>query len=468
MKRIFFPLLVWLFLVLPSSATLWLPSVFSDNMVLQQRSEAMIWGWTTATSAKVKVVASWDHKTVETQAYQGRWAVKLPTPAAGGPYTVTVRAAGDSVVIHNVMVGEVWICSGQSNMEMTPEWGLVNKEKEIKNANYPEMRFFFIPKHRSDTPQDDTPGYWTECTPQTMRRFSSAGYFFGRELLQNLRVPVGLIYSNLGGTPVEVWIKRELIEDDPELKEAATKIKPRPWWPEKPGDAWNAMIHPLIPYNIAGVIWYQGESNTQNPNSYYRSFPLLINSWREEWGYTFPFYYVQIAPFDYKGRDSLAAAIVRDAQLHTLQTVPQTGMAVTMDIGNVKDIHPKNKQDVGKRLALWALAKTYGVKDIVYSGPLYKSMEVKGKKIVIFFDHADGGLVARGGELKDFFIAGKDKVFVPAKAKISGNTVVVWSSKVKEPVAVRYAFWDAAQPNLFNKAGLPASPFRTDEEERQK
>ena len=461
MKRFIFLIIYVLLFSTVAEAKIWFPSIFSDNMVLQQKSEVLFWGWTTSSNEKITVSGSWNNQPVSGKAYQGVWSVKLSTPSAGGPFEITVMGH-DTIVLHNVMIGEVWICSGQSNMEMTPEWGLLNKEEEVRNARFPEMRFFMLPRHKAETPQDDTPGYWTECTPETMLHFSSAGYFFGRELIRKLHVPVGLIYSNWGGTPVEVWIKNSLIMNDPVLKEAATKLQPRPWWPDKPGSAYNAMIHPLIPYNIAGVIWYQGESNTQNAWSYYRSFPLLITSWREAWKKAFPFYYVQIAPFRYKDRDSLDAAVVRDAQLKTLSVVPHTGMAVTMDIGNLTDIHPKNKQEVGRRLALWALANDYGMAGTEYSGPLYKSMEIKGKKAILYFDHSDGGLVKKGKQLTDFIIAGNDRIFYPAKARIKGNTVEVYSEKVREPVAVRFAFYDAARPNLFNKAGLPASPFRTD------
>jgi len=461
MKRFIFLIIYVLLFSTVAEAKIWLPSIFSDNMVLQQKSEAMIWGWTTSPSEKITISGSWNNDLVTIKAYQGVWSVKLPTPAAGGPFEVTIMGH-DTLLLHNVMIGEVWICSGQSNMEMTPEWGLFNREEEIKNAKYPEMRFFMIPRHKANAPQDDTPGYWTECTPETMLHFSSTGYFFGRELIKTLHVPVGLVYSTWGGTPVEVWIKEGLIMNDPELEAAVKKLKDGSGRPTKPGSAYNAMIHPLIPYNIAGVIWYQGESNRHNAWSYYRSFPLLITSWREEWKKEFPFYYVQIAPFRYQGRDSLGAAVVRDAQLKTLSVVPHTGMAVTMDIGDLTDIHPKNKQEVGRRLALWTLAKDYNITGIKYSGPLYKSMEIKGKKAIIYFDHSDGGLVKKGKELTDFYIAGKDRIFYPAKAKIKGNTVEVYNINVKEPVAVRFAFYDAAQPNLFNKAGLPASPFRTD------
>ncbi len=462
MKRVAIYVLFWLMMG-PLQAALWMPSLFSDNMVLQRNSRVTLWGWTTATAARVTVEVPWDDTLYVTTAYQGFWSLEVVTGEAGGPYTLAIRAAGDSVVLHNVLLGEVWICSGQSNMERTPLQGLDNADEEIRRAHYPRMRFFMIPKHAAVTPQDDTPGYWTACTPESFSRFSSVGYFFGRELMQHLDVPVGLIYSNWGGTPVEVWIRRERIDDDPYLRQAAEQLPPRPWWPCRPGRAWNAMIRPLIPFRIAGVIWYQGESNTANPYSYYRSFPLLIRSWREEWGYDFPFYYVQIAPFRYRGKDSLAAAIVRDAQFRTLREVPNTGMAVTMDIGNVRDIHPRNKQDVGKRLALWALAKTYGVDGIVCSGPLYREMKTEGNKAVIYFDYADGGLKAGPGGVQDLLIAGADRKFVPAQGKIRGNTLVVWSPRVKKPVAVRYAFWDAAQASLFNQAGLPASPFRTDD-----
>jgi sialate O-acetylesterase len=296
-----------------------------------------------------------------------------------------------------------------------------------------------------------------------MENFSSVGYFFGRELHQNLSIPIGIINSSWGGTPVEVWLKKELITEDAVLNAAAKKQNEVAWWPSNPGLAYNAMIHPIAKFNIAGCIWYQGESNRVDPVAYYKSFPLMIKSWREEWGKNLPFYFVQIAPFKYDDPNGTAAAMVRDAQLYTMENLENTGMVVTNDIGNLQNIHPTNKQDVGHRLALWALAKNYGKDELQYSGPVYKSMEVKGKKINLNFDFADKGLIQKGKEIREFYIAGEDRIFYPAKAKINGNSLVVSSSKVRNPVAVRFAFTDGALPNLFNSEGLPASAFRTDD-----
>ncbi|MCL6296141.1 sialate O-acetylesterase [Jejuia spongiicola] len=445
-----------------SFAKIWLPSILSDNMVLQQNSNATIWGWTTSTAETIEVIGSWNGEVVKVKAYQGVWSVTLPTIKAGGPYTVTIKGH-EEIVLSNVLLGEVWLCSGQSNMQWTPENGLLNAEEEIKKANYPNIRFFQVPQTKSITPQDDLVGDWTECKPETMRKFSSVAYFYGKELYQALNVPIGLINSSWGGTPVEPWIKKELIENDEELKKAAKKLKRYEWWPGLPGSAYNGMIHPITKFNIAGVIWYQGESNRDNAFSYYKSFPLLIEFWRKEWGKEFPFYFTQIAPFNYKSKTNIEAAVVRDAQLYTMLTLPKTGMAVTNDIGNLKNIHPINKQEVSKRLALWALVKTYGVKDLMFSGPVYKSMEIKKNKIVLHFDYAENGLVKKEKELREFFIAGEDQKFYPAIAKIKNNTVVVSSKKVKKPVAVRFAFSDTALPNLYNMSGLPASAFRTDD-----
>ncbi len=390
-----------------------------------------------------------------------RAIIFIKTPAKGGPYSLTIKGH-EQLEIKNVLIGEVWVASGQSNMEWTPNHTLVNAKEEIEKANHPNIRFFILDRHKSKHPQDDTPGHWVECAPETMQNFSSIAYFFARNIQEKLSIPMGMISSNWGGTPIETWIPEELIESDTYLKTEMAKTDEREWWPKGAGLAFNGMIYPLRNFEIAGCLWYQGESNTANPVSYYKSFPLLIRSWRDLWKKDFPFYFAQIAPYKYNAPDDINAAIVRDAQLKTMLTVPNTGMAVTNDIGNVGDIHPKNKQDVGKRLALWALAKTYGVGNLEHSGPIYKSMEIKKRKIILSFDHADNGLIKKGKSLTDFSIAGPDKVFYPAKAKILGNTVVVWAREVKNPEAVRFAFTDTAEPNLFNVEGLPASAFRTD------
>ena len=442
-------------------AKIWTPSMLSDNMVLQQKSDVIIWGWTTHTSEKITVIGSWGNTEVTTEAYQGVWSVSLPTPVAGGPYSVSIEGH-EKLLIQNVLIGEVWVASGQSNMEWTPTQGLMNVEEEIKKANYPNIRFFKVDRHIAKSPQENTPGKWVECSPETMKYFSSIAYFFARNIQDELSVPMGMVSSNWGGTPIETWIPAELINENEELKKAATKIEVKPWWPNDPGLAFNAMIHPLLKFEIAGCIWYQGESNRQNPNSYYKSFPLLIKSWRNRWQKDFSFYYAQIAPFKYGEMEAIDAAIVRDAQLVTMLNVPKTGMAVTNDIGNLENIHPINKQEVGRRLALWALAKDYGLEKLEHSGPIYKTMEIKKNKIILSFDHAKNGLVKKGKHLTNFTIAGADKIFQKAKAKIVDNTIVVSAKNVKDPVAVRFAFTDTAEPNLYNTEGLPASAFRTD------
>ncbi|GGW28236.1 sialate O-acetylesterase [Arenibacter certesii] len=441
---------------------IWLPSILSDNMVLQQQSDVTIWGWTTATSEEITVYGTWNNKKISTKAHQGLWTVQLSTPKAGGTYKVIVEGH-ENLEISNVLIGEVWLGSGQSNMQWTPKQGLDNAEEEIKNANYPEIRFFQVAQQISASPQDQLRGEWVVCNPETMQNFSSVAYFFGRELHRELSVPVGLINSSWGGTPVEVWMKKELFAEDAELTKAASKLREVAWWPNDPGYAYNAMIHPITKFNIAGFIWYQGESNRVNPDSYYKSFPSMIKSWRTEWGKNLPFYFVQIAPYKYDDPKATDAAHVRDAQLYTMQNVANTGMVVTNDIGNLDNIHPINKQDVGHRLALWAMAKTYGNQELVYSGPVYKSMEINKKKIVLSFDFAENGLMKKGKELVEFYIAGEDKVFYPAKAKIDGSYIAVSAKEVKNPKAVRFAFTNGATPNLYNSAGLPASAFRTDD-----
>ncbi|GAB2545130.1 sialate O-acetylesterase [Rufibacter soli] len=442
----------------PSAGAVTLPAIIGPHMVLQRNSEVTIWGWG-KTGEEITVTGSWDNQPVKTKAdNQAKWEVKLQTSAAAGPHTLTVKGY-NTLVLEDVLLGEVWLCSGQSNMEWSASAGIDNAEQHLAQANYPSIRFFQVAHRTADTPQLDLQGQWVVCTPETMKYFSAVGYFFGREIHQKRQVPVGLINSSWGGTPAEVWLSSQVIAANPVLAQSAANRKEVPWGPVQPGKAYHAMIAPLIPFRLAGALWYQGESNTDAPEVYAQLLPALIQNWRTQWQQDFPFYYVQIAPYKYGGAEEWPR--LAEAQLNTL-SVPHTGMAVISDVGNIDDIHPRNKLDVGKRLAALALNQTYGQKDVPFSGPIFREMKPEGNKLRLSFDHADQGLVVKGKSLTHFEIAGEDQKFVPATAKVDGRIIVVSAKEVKKPVAVRYAWSNSANPNLFNKAGLPAASFRTD------
>ena len=639
----------------PVASELRTAAIFGDHMVLQRDMDAPIWGWA-APGEEIIIRASWqsDGTTLSVQTDpDGQWLARVPTGSAGGPYSLSIMGATESLLFQNVMIGEVWVCSGQSNMEMSlrgwpPRDLLMNSEQEIAAARYSNIRLFNVRNAIAVSPKDDCEGQWSQCDPETVAAFSATGYFFGRELHHQLDIPIGLIAPNWGGTVVESWTRLEALTGDPDFtpvveryhqavggngyQNAAeahvermaawaaqhdpgeqetpwfhpglddsdweTMTLPQPFETSDLGDfdgavwfrktidipqAWeglnlvlelgpiddmdwtwfngrligahlmagqhqtsrmytipgrtiqarrhaiairmldtggaggmtqtdaaprlypqnqpdqainlrgewkyrvgfamadapgmprmttqfnantpsalyNGMIAPVIPYGIAGAIWYQGESNRGRAYQYRKLFPTMIRNWREDWGQgDFPFYYVQIAPYNYGDHH----AELEEAQTLTLST-PNTGMVVTTDIGNPDNIHPANKQEVGRRLALWALAQTYGRGDIIYSGPLYRAMQIEeeASAIRLSFDHTAGRLRSVGGPLTHFTIAGEDGAFVPATAVIEGETVVVSSPEVASPVAVRFGWESTAEPNLFNEAGLPASPFRTDD-----
>jgi sialate O-acetylesterase len=474
-----------------------LPAVIGDHMVLQAGFPLRIWG-TADAGERVTVKLLGETVTVVADS-AGKWAAYFKPARAGGPYEMTVSGK-NSITVRDILVGEVWIGSGQSNMQW-PLAQAANAEQEIAAANYPRLRLFNVKRKVADQPADDVEGAWEVCTPASAKDTSAVGYFFARNLHQKLGVPVGFIHSSWGGTPAQSWTSKEALESEPALKfifedwqktlenypaakekydkqlaawkQAAAEAKaqgktipaaPRP--PAGPGHQntpsglYNAMIAPLTPFAIRGVIWYQGESNASERHAYAyrRLFRLMIEDWRRAWAQgSFPFLFVQLA--NYKANPWWP--LLRESQTDALE-LRNTGMAVIIDIGESKNIHPRNKQDVGLRLSLAARAIAYGEK-LVYSGPMYRQMTVEGNRIRLWFDSVGAGLEARGGgALKGFTIAGPDGRFVSAEAQIDGDTVVVSSAEVPHPVAVRYAWEDDPVCNLFNKDGLPASPFRTD------
>ena len=482
-----------------------LPAIFGSHMVLQQGQKDRVWG-TADPGEPVTVTIANQSKSTKAD-NDGKWMVRLDPMMVGGPHTMTVKGK-NAVTFDDVLIGEVWLCSGQSNMQMAVE-SVNDPELETRAADFPKIRLITVPQVGTQEPQSDFNGKWEVCNPETVKSFSAVGYFFGRQLHQTLGVPIGLIDDSWGGSACEAWVRKDLLEADeaykpllerweqqekdlPEARaryekaladyeaaaeKAKAEGKPAPRRPQSPDDAmrgnhrpsniYNGVLKPTIGYGLRGAIWYQGESNAGRAYQYRSLFPLMIKSWRDEWKIgDFPFYWVQLADFRAEKPEPAESdwAELREAQTLTMSKLPNTGEAVIIDLGEDKDIHPRNKQDVAKRLARWALARDYGIA-LNHQSPTYKSMEKDGNKITLTFDHVGGGL--RPFDVQEpigFAIASNDKKFVWAKAKVVGNNKVeVWADGVSEPAAVRYAWADNPVCNLYSQEGLPVTPFRTDD-----
>jgi sialate O-acetylesterase len=523
----------WLFLAAvagllspaPCLADLKVPAVFGDNMVLQRGVPFAVWG--TADPGE-EIYVQFEQKTADGKREEGKavrtdkdgkWLVRIGPFETGEAGVLTIKGRekkappkGKAPITHlvfkNVLIGEVWVCSGQSNMQWEMYRSTLDPQKNIKEANHPHIRLFQVPRKAAATPQADVEAKWVECSPQTIPNFSAVAYFFGRDLHQRLNVPIGLIDTSFGGTPAEAWTSREALLAEDSLKyyvenidsarknydaakakkayeealekwkvaaeEAKKDNKPIPKQPtmqQPPGATansgsglYNAMIAPLVPFAIKGAIWYQGESNAPKAYEYRTLFPAMIKDWRAHWGQgDFPFLFVQLAPYWDSDSNGVRYAELRDSQLHTMATVKNSSMAVITDYGDEKDIHPKQKQPVGERLSTAARAMAYGEK-VEYSGPIYKAKRVDGSQVVLEFEHLGGGLSMKGEKLTGFTIAGEDGKFVDADARIEGEKVVVSSPSVDKPKDVRFGWKNFMTVNLFNKEGLPASPFRTDDQ----
>jgi sialate O-acetylesterase len=450
-RSFFIAVVLWGLAGVAARAEVKLHGLFTDHMVLQRGMPVPVWG-TAADGEQVKV--EFCGHSVATTAAGGKWKVELPALEAGGPHELVV-SGGNTLTLHDVLVGEVWLASGQSNMQ----WA-INQSADppavIAASDCPQLRLFTVNREFLPDPiLEVRGGPWKVSSPETTPDFTAVGYHFGRHLQTALGVPVGILSTNLGGTAAEWWTSKETLAADPELAGLISDARS--------SGLYNAMIAPLVPFACRGVIWYQGESNAGRAWQYRRLFPTMIQNWRKSFGQDFPFLFVQLAPFHKivnEPGDSDWAEL-REAQLHTMQTVPKTGMAVITDVGDEVDIHPKQKEPVGARLALAARAIAYG-EAIEFSGPVFEKLEVRGKEAVLRFSHLGGGLEVRGEKLTGFAIAGEDKKFHNADARIEGETVVVSCPAVANPVAVRFGWANFPVVNLWNKAGLPASPFRTD------
>ncbi len=482
-----------------------LPAIFGNHMVIQHNTDVPFWGWGDPRE-KISIKASWLlSDTIVWANQEGEWNLTLNSPDAGGPYEIIFKGKNE-IILEDILAGEVWLASGQSNMAMALN-RCENAETEIAKAAYYGIRFFHIERTFAQEPQTDCEGIWKKCTAESVEEFSAVAYYFARMIHEKLDVPVGVISASKGGSPAESWLNAESIRSDSSLRSifqmwekweedypkteslyqnevSAWKLEKEqafvlhsafpaaPLVPEsvdmiskphrRPGALYNAMIAPIIPFAIKGVIWYQGENNVSRPLQYESLFNALISQWRREWMIgNFPFYYVQIAPYGYTDY-LLQASMLRESQ-YRVSSIPNTGMVVTTDIGDLTNMHPKNKKDVGGRLAFWALANTYGFEEMEYSGPVFKSMTIDDNSIQLHFAHKGSGLVCKGDSLTDFMIAGSDRIFQSATAIIRNGPVVLSHHMIKNPVALRFAWMINTQPNFYNDEGLPALPFRTDQ-----
>ncbi|WP_421150559.1 sialate O-acetylesterase [Seonamhaeicola sp. NFXS20] len=453
-----------------------LPAFFSDNMVLQQNDSVAIWG-VDKPNTPISIEVGWGEKSLTKSDENGHWKFKIKTPKASyNSYDLIIKGSS-TTKINNVLIGEVWFASGQSNMEM-PIKGFSNSpvsgyNEFILNSKNQNIRLFRVRRSASVTPEKDVVGEWEQANPNTIDNFSAIGYLFAKKLQKTLKIPIGIISSCWGGTGIKAWSPKEALKGFSFIK-FPKKLPSRD--NEKRGTPtllYNAMIHPFLGYNIKGFLWYQGESDRFHADKYKLLFPNMVKFWRKKWSLKteIPFYYVQIAPYDYSARDRTKkpnGALLREAQLLSLSKINNSEMVVTADVGDCNDIHPSRKEQIANRLAYIALNKDYNFKTIKYKSPIYKSMEIKGDSIELFFDSITSskgnGFNSYGKQLKGFYIAGEDKVFYPAKVIITKErTLKVFSEKVKSPKAVRYGFENCFEVTLFNAYGLPASPFRTDQ-----
>lgn len=458
-------LLLLLFIALKGQATVKLPALFANNMVLQQKAQVKLWGFSTSEKA-ISIKTSWDHKTYKVKPRaNGDWETFLSTPSAGGPYIINIDQE-NKIILDNVLIGEVWICSGQSNMDMPIKgYGglpIANSMDILLDSPNPDLRLFHVEKAFSTTPKNDVKGNWAQADASSVSSFSAVGYQFASFLQKHLGIPVGIIQTTWGGSPIEAWTDRTVVENllgdrlakDRAISKANHQI---------PGNLYNAMVKPLAGYHIAGVIWYQGEQNRHNNQDYLALQMAMVNLWRKDWNIgDWPFYGVQLAPMDYGKEPALTVPLLREAQLKLTDTLKKSGMAIVIDAGEEHNIHPANKTIVAKRLAYLALAKTYQKNGIAFSGPRYQSIQVMHDTVTVKFAYVPLGMTSYGKKITQFELAGNDKVFYPATARIKDDKVILVSSDVKQPVAVRYAFKDWCVGELYNVEGLPASPFRTD------
>ena len=500
-----------LVLITSLSAEIKLPPIFSNNMMLQQNTGAPIWGWANP-GETIRITASWEKEATAVGGADGKWKAILTTPSYGGPHSIKISGQNE-ITINNVMIGEVWLCAGQSNMG----WRLsatMEGENDGAKANYPDIRIFRSERAHSHEPQDDVKAVWTECSPETAATCSAVTFYFAEKLHNELEIPIGVVLQPYAGTPIEGWMPRDIQLNDPRTRKVVEEMDmesasydlraankqlaratqlwkdgkrrgepklrtPSNWGHQYPGNIFNGMIHPVRPYGIRGAIWYQGERNAKDvaqAANYKNQLPLLINYYRSSWhslsgGHVsddFPFYFVQLPgwlPDQTEPLESEAAwAVSRESMRQVAMTMPNSGVAVSIDTGDAILLHPKDKKPIGQRLAYLALKKTYE-KDFVEYGPLFKSHRVNGNKMILTFDSLGSGLMAgRKGPLDAFAIAGGDRKFVWGNAKISGDTIVVWADEIERPKAIRYAWADnpSRRNLLYNKEGIPASPFRTD------